>query len=101
MGISEILNRTNYRLLAWYFNPVETRKSGLKHFSLVHQEPMQSTGKEKFTVYVYYKTKKYDPTDLQDWQSSSEEEEDVPVEIPQQKAAEDEESGSESDDTDI
>lgn len=22
--------------------------------------PMQSTGKEKFTVYIYFKTKKYD-----------------------------------------
>jgi hypothetical protein len=36
LGISEILNRTNYRLLAWYFGPDKTRSSGLKHFRLVH-----------------------------------------------------------------
>ena len=31
-SISEILNRTNFRLLAWYFNPDKSRLSGLKHF---------------------------------------------------------------------
>ncbi len=36
IGISEILNRTNFRLLAWYFGPEKTRSSGLKHFKLVH-----------------------------------------------------------------
>ena len=25
--------------------------------------PMQSTGKEKFTAYIYFKTEKYDPKD--------------------------------------
>lgn len=70
-GISEILNRTNYRVLAWYFNPDSTRLSGLKHFKLIHQEPMQSTGKEKFTVYVYVKTKLYLPgVNDQDWADS-------------------------------
>jgi hypothetical protein len=60
-GISERLNRTNFRILAWYFNPGKTKQTGLKHVELIHKEPMQSTGKEKFTVYVYIKTKVYDP----------------------------------------
>ena len=33
---------------------------------------MQSTGKEKFTVYVYYKTKRYDPKEDKEWLSSDE-----------------------------
>lgn len=36
LGISAILNRTNFRLLAWYFGPEKTRNSGLKHFRLVY-----------------------------------------------------------------
>jgi hypothetical protein len=36
---------------------------------------MQSTGKEKFTVYVYYKTKKYEPD--HPWSESSSEEGDL------------------------
>ena len=35
-GISKILNRTNYRLLAWYFGPDKTRISGLKNFALIY-----------------------------------------------------------------
>ena len=68
LGISEILNRTNFRILAWYFGPDKTRQTGLKHFELIHQEPMQSTGKEKFTVYVYIKTKAYDPLNAKEWE---------------------------------
>jgi hypothetical protein len=64
-GICEILNRTNFRILAWYFGPDKTRLSGLRHFEQVYQEPMQSTGKEKFTVYVYIKTKVYNPNEAQ------------------------------------
>ena len=30
---------------------------------------MQSTGKEKFTVYVYYKTKAYKPEDAHEWKN--------------------------------
>jgi hypothetical protein len=73
-GISQILNRTNFRLLAWYFGPEKSQHSGLKHFRLVHQEPMQSTGKEKFTVYVYAKTKLYVPGDTETWTSDAEDE---------------------------
>ena len=73
-GISQILNRTNFRLLAWYFGPEKSQNSGLKHFRLVHQEPMQSTGKEKFTVYVYAKTRLYVPEDAEAWSSETEEE---------------------------
>jgi hypothetical protein len=32
---------------------------------------MQSTGKEKFTVYVYIKTKMYDPLNTKDWEQES------------------------------
>jgi hypothetical protein len=71
-AISHILNRTNFRLLAWYFNPVETRQTGLRHIRLLHQEPMQSTGKEKFTVYVYCKTRKYVPEEVPEWDSNEE-----------------------------
>ena len=74
LGISKILNRTNYRLLAWYFGPEKSKQSGLKHFRLVHQEPMQSTGKEKFTVYVYAKTRLYKQEDKEAWETDPEDE---------------------------
>jgi hypothetical protein len=35
---------------------------------------MQSTGKEKFTVYVYAKTRPYNPEDKDAWQTDSEDE---------------------------
>ena len=60
-GISEILNRTNFKIMAWYFGPRESAQSGLKRVKLAFKMPMQSTGKEKFMVYVYFKTTKYDP----------------------------------------
>jgi hypothetical protein len=34
---------------------------------------MQSTGKEKFTVYVYAKTRRYAPEDAEAWTSEAEE----------------------------
>jgi hypothetical protein len=55
IGICKILNQTNYRVLAWYFGPEDTKKSGLENFRFVLRMPMQSTGKEKFSVYVYIK----------------------------------------------
>ena len=60
-GISKILNRTNFKIMAWYFSPKESAQSGLKRVKLACKMPMQSTGKEKFTVYVYFKTERYDP----------------------------------------
>lgn len=69
-GICKILNRTNFRVLAWYFGPKETEACGLKYFKLLKQMAMQSTGGEKFTVYVYYKTKQVPD----DYESSSEDE---------------------------
>ena len=59
--ISKILNRTNFKLMAWYFGPRDSAASGLKRFRLAYKMPMQSTGKQKFTVYVYYKTELYNP----------------------------------------
>jgi len=38
--ISKILNRTNYRIMAWYFGPESTRNSGLKHFELIYKQSM-------------------------------------------------------------
>lgn len=58
-GIAEILNRTNYKVLAWYFGPTDTERSGLRDFKLLGRMSMPSTGSEKFTVYVYFKTVKY------------------------------------------
>jgi len=62
-AISKILNRTNFRIMAWYFNPRDSAKAGLKRVKLAYKIPMHSTGKEKFTVYIYFKTEKYDPAD--------------------------------------
>jgi hypothetical protein len=39
-GICKILNRTNYRIMAWYFGPKDAEKCGLKNFKLLHQMPM-------------------------------------------------------------
>jgi hypothetical protein len=47
-GICEILNRTNFKVLAWYYGPKDTESFGLKNFLLLFKMPMQSTGKEKF-----------------------------------------------------
>ena len=54
--IAAILNRTNFKLMAWYFGPRDSAACGLKRVRLAFKMPMQSTGKQKFTVYVYYKT---------------------------------------------
>ena len=58
-GIAKILNRTNYRVLAWYFGPRDTFKCGLRDFLCLGRMQMQSTGNERFTVYVYFKTFAY------------------------------------------
>lgn len=53
--IAQILNNTNYKVLAWYSNPLQTKNSGLRNFDFVCKFPMQSTSTEKFCVYVYVK----------------------------------------------
>ena len=60
--------------MAWYFGPRESAKSGLKRVKLAYKMPMNSTGKEKFTVYVYFKTEKYDEENP--WSDSESEAED-------------------------
>jgi hypothetical protein len=55
--IAKILNKTKFKVLAWYSNPKQTKKSGLKNFTFLCKFPMQSTSTEKFHVYVYLKTK--------------------------------------------
>lgn len=56
-GISNCLNQTNWRVLGWYINERDTREVGLKNFKFLFKKPMQSTGKEKFSVYVYVSLK--------------------------------------------
>ena len=55
--ISSILNKTNWKILAWYSNENQTKKSGLKHYFLIAKFPMSSTSTEKFYCYVYIKIK--------------------------------------------
>ena len=55
--ISKILNKTNWKVLAWYSNEYQTKKSGLTHFLKIGNFQMNSTGNEKFSCYVYIKTK--------------------------------------------
>jgi len=69
-GICQILNRTNFRIMAWYFDPKNTRKTGLKHFDLLYKAPMLSTGNEKFTCYLYFKTKLYRADEKDKWEDS-------------------------------
>lgn len=57
-GISQLLNKSNWLILAWYFGPEATAKFGLKNFQMIHKISMNSTGKEHFTVFVYCKVKK-------------------------------------------
>ena len=56
--ICRILNRTNWKVLAWYSNEKTTRKNGLLNFKLVKTMQMVSSGNEKFTCYVYIKIRK-------------------------------------------
>lgn len=42
--IAETLNRTNFKILAWYIGPRDSCAAGLKRVKLVHKMPMQSTG---------------------------------------------------------
>lgn len=74
-GIAEILNRTNYKVLAWYFGPTDTERSGLRDFKLLGRMSMPSTGSEKFTVYVYFKTVKYSNDIEQCWEEHDNQEE--------------------------
>ena len=69
-GIARILNKTNYRILAWYFDPKETTKCGLRDFKMLGKMSMQSTGDECFTVYVYFKTNFYIPGIEKTWSDS-------------------------------
>jgi len=55
LRISKVLNKTNFKILAWYSNPKQTTKSGLKNVKFVCKFPMQSTSTEKFHCYVYVK----------------------------------------------
>ena len=56
--ICEILNNSDWKVLAWYTNERQTRESGLENFKFVASFPMTSTGNQKFCCYVYIK--KYD-----------------------------------------
>ena len=51
------LNKTDFKVLAWYNNPIQTKISGLKNCYFICKFPMQSTSTEKFSVYIYIKDK--------------------------------------------
>jgi hypothetical protein len=40
VNVSRILNHTNFKIMAWYFNPRESAKCGLKRVKLAHKMPM-------------------------------------------------------------
>lgn len=63
-NISEIawtLNKTNWRIMAWYFDATVTWECGLRDFALLGQMSVQTTGSQTFTVYVYFRTNFYKP----------------------------------------
>ena len=53
--ICEILNNSDWKVLAWYTNEKQTRESGLENFKFIASFPMTSTGNQKFCCYVYIK----------------------------------------------
>ena len=55
--IAKILNKTNWKILVWYSNEVQTKKCGLKKYFFIAKFPMCSTSTEKFYCYVYIKIK--------------------------------------------
>ena len=55
-GIAKSLNQTDFKILSWYHGPQDTYNAGVRNVRLLLRRPMQSTGKEKFSLYVYYKT---------------------------------------------
>jgi hypothetical protein len=60
-SICETLNRTDFRVLAWYMSPENSKKAGLKNVQHVHTLPMQSTGQEKFSAFFYIKDRPSEP----------------------------------------
>lgn len=84
-GIAKILNQTNYKVLAWYFGPVDTKKSGLRDVIYMGRMSMTTTGKERFSAYVYFRVAKYikgiepiwDQYDEEEYGSEEDEEEGV------------------------
>ena len=61
--IAKKLNKTNFKLMTWYFGPQDSAASGLRKCRLASKMSMQSTGKEKFTAYIYFKTNDSDSED--------------------------------------
>jgi hypothetical protein len=59
IGIIKALNKTNFKVLAWYWNQKESEADGLKHVKMIHKMPMQSTGGQNFSVYIFIKTKSH------------------------------------------
>ena len=53
--ICEILNNSDWKVLAWYTNEKQTRESGLENFKFIASFPVTSTGNQKFSCYVYIK----------------------------------------------
>ena len=55
--VAKILNKTNFKVLAWYLTPKQTEKIGLRNCLYLCSFTMQTTSTEKFNVYIYIKTK--------------------------------------------
>lgn len=54
--ICEILNNTNWKVLAWYKDKKTTSKCGLKNFEFVNTIRMSTTGNQCYSCYVYINT---------------------------------------------
>jgi len=44
-GIARALNKTNFKILAWYVNERDTRDCGVRNIRFLLRKPMISTGK--------------------------------------------------------
>ena len=93
--ISKIINRTNFKILAWYFSPRDSAICGLKRVKLAYKMPMQTSGKQKFTVYVFFKTERYDPEDP--WSDSDSDYDDKDESDDEEEEADKSEAESDSD----
>ena len=56
-NICTALNKTNYKVLAWYFPPSYTWKCGLRNFKCLYKMGMSTTGHQNFYVYIYIRVK--------------------------------------------
>ena len=80
--------------MAWYFSPRDSANCGLKGVKLAHKMPMQSTGRENFTVYIYFKSRRWDPEDPWSDDDSDEDDKDASDDEEGEEEQEEESEGS-------